>query len=41
MLVATKVHVILSFIVLTWMCDKRELVYDVTLWNNVKSTLQS
>jgi hypothetical protein len=24
--------------VLTWMCDKRELVSHVTLWNDTKST---
>jgi hypothetical protein len=40
-LVATKVHMILrNAVVLTWMCDKRELVWDVSLWNNIKSTLQ-
>ena len=39
-LVATKVQGILrSYVVLTWMRDKRELVWHVTLWNTTKSTL--
>ena len=25
-----------SFVVVTWMCDKKELVECVTLWNNTK-----
>jgi hypothetical protein len=34
MLVAIKVHVISrGFVVLTWMHDKRGLVWHVTLWN--------
>lgn len=38
MLVVIRVHVILrSFVVLTWMRDKREVVKHVTLWNDTKA----
>ena len=39
-LVVTKVHMVLwSYIVLTWMCDNRELVQHMTLWNNTKCNI--
>ena len=40
MYMATTLHMILKrSIMLTWMHDKRELVYCVMLWNNTKLIL--